>query len=191
MNRRSTPGPRTAAPRRFAWHTTAHGPLPVRVNKPRSEAISAGHEKVPPVGFEPTHTAPEAVALSPELWGLSVPHTLGPAPERGEPSGAEWTQQHYQCAASSGQMTGTTDRHRHRHATGTRRAATGPRRKHIARARRPTRDGNARRCEEYMATGSRPKRERHPWYAAGTRDTRARPEPDKRLNFARCVAWSG
>ena len=25
----------------------------------------------PPVGFEPTHTAPEAVALSPELWGLA------------------------------------------------------------------------------------------------------------------------
>jgi hypothetical protein len=24
----------------------------------------------PPVGFEPTLTAPEAVALSPELWGL-------------------------------------------------------------------------------------------------------------------------
>src|SRR5262249_42990166 len=24
----------------------------------------------PPAGFEPAHTAPEAVALSPELWGL-------------------------------------------------------------------------------------------------------------------------
>ena len=39
----------------------------------------------------------------------------GPPAERGELSGAEWTQQHYQCAASSGQMTGT------------RRAATGTR----------------------------------------------------------------
>jgi hypothetical protein len=27
-------------------------------------------EVAPPVGFEPTLTAPEAVALSPELWGL-------------------------------------------------------------------------------------------------------------------------
>src|SRR5450631_513017 len=68
-------------------------------------------------------------------------HPQAPPAERGEPSGAEWTQQHYQCAASSGQMTGTR-----RAATDTRRAATGPRRKHIARARRPTRDGNARRC---------------------------------------------
>jgi hypothetical protein len=25
----------------------------------------------PPAGFEPAHTAPEAVALSPELWGLA------------------------------------------------------------------------------------------------------------------------
>ena len=28
-------------------------------------------EKAPPAGFEPAHTAPEAVALSPELWGLA------------------------------------------------------------------------------------------------------------------------
>jgi CheY-like chemotaxis protein len=27
----------------------------------------------PPAGFEPAHTAPEAVALSPELWGLALP----------------------------------------------------------------------------------------------------------------------
>jgi putative restriction endonuclease len=26
--------------------------------------------RAPPAGFEPAHTAPEAVALSPELWGL-------------------------------------------------------------------------------------------------------------------------
>src|SRR5579875_2584921 len=30
----------------------------------------AAYRCVPPVGFEPTLTAPEAVALSPELWGL-------------------------------------------------------------------------------------------------------------------------
>jgi hypothetical protein len=28
------------------------------------------HTKAPPVGFEPTLPAPEADALSPELWGL-------------------------------------------------------------------------------------------------------------------------
>ena len=39
--------------------------------------ISAGQRgvaqirKAPPAGFEPAHTAPEAVALSPELWGLA------------------------------------------------------------------------------------------------------------------------
>ena len=31
-----------------------------------------GYEEAPPVGFEPTHPAPEADALSPELWGLSA-----------------------------------------------------------------------------------------------------------------------
>jgi hypothetical protein len=29
-----------------------------------------GHQEAPPAGFEPALTAPEAVALSPELWGL-------------------------------------------------------------------------------------------------------------------------
>ncbi len=34
-------------------------------------AVFAGHRVAPPAGFEPAHTAPEAVALSPELWGLA------------------------------------------------------------------------------------------------------------------------
>jgi hypothetical protein len=39
----------------------------------RSVIICAGHRYAPPAGFEPAHTAPEAVALSPELWGLALP----------------------------------------------------------------------------------------------------------------------
>ena len=36
----------------------------------RSGDDSRGYEVAPPVGFEPTLPAPEADALSPELWGL-------------------------------------------------------------------------------------------------------------------------
>jgi CheY-like chemotaxis protein len=36
----------------------------------------SGQKKVPPVGFEPTHPAPEAGALSPELWGLTASERL-------------------------------------------------------------------------------------------------------------------
>jgi hypothetical protein len=36
----------------------------------RSGGDSRGYEVAPPVGFEPTLPAPEADALSPELWGL-------------------------------------------------------------------------------------------------------------------------
>ena len=35
----------------------------------RSGGDSRGYEVAPPVGFEPTLPAPEADALSPELWG--------------------------------------------------------------------------------------------------------------------------
>ena len=38
----------------------------------RSGDDSRGYEVAPPVGFEPTLPAPEADALSPELWGLSA-----------------------------------------------------------------------------------------------------------------------
>src|SRR5271166_4453199 len=98
MNRRSTPGPQTAASGRSAWHSTAHWPSSATANKSRSNTILAGHEKAPPVGFEPTHTAPEAVALSPELWGPGD----GPCSRRTSPIG---TQQHYQCATRSGHAT--------------------------------------------------------------------------------------
>jgi CheY-like chemotaxis protein len=36
----------------------------------RSAGDFQGYEVAPPAGFEPALTAPEAVALSPELWGL-------------------------------------------------------------------------------------------------------------------------
>ena len=44
-------------------------------------AFDPAHEVAPPAGFEPALTAPEAVALSPELWGLRdtkgyQPHAL-------------------------------------------------------------------------------------------------------------------
>ena len=168
---------------------------------------------VPPVGFEPTHTAPEAVALSPELWGLSVPRTLSPAPERGEPSGAEWTQQHYQCAASSGQMTDPRRRaatehaftkrgHANRHAgRGTKpRWAKGLRLHRSATKAHCTGAPTDTRRERPAGARGEHTGHGHPgrygdrlchWYAAGTRETRARPEPDKRPNFARCVARSG
>ena len=58
----------------------------------------AASYEAPPVGFEPTHTAPEAVALSPELWGPGD----DPCSRRTSPIG---TQQHYQCAARSGHAT--------------------------------------------------------------------------------------
>jgi RimJ/RimL family protein N-acetyltransferase len=35
------------------------------------DEVMAVTRRAPPAGFEPAHTAPEAVALSPELWGLS------------------------------------------------------------------------------------------------------------------------
>src|ERR1700722_18143399 len=37
---------------------------------PSSGACADGKIRAPPAGFEPAHTAPEADALSPELWGL-------------------------------------------------------------------------------------------------------------------------
>ena len=59
-----------------------------------SKPLSAGYKLAPPVGFEPTLTAPEAVALSPELWGPGERRRLTPPSER--------TPQHYQDAADSG-----------------------------------------------------------------------------------------
>src|SRR6266571_3062916 len=53
------------------WRKVAE---PGRRPEPRhawSGPISADDREAPPAGFEPAHTAPEAVALSPELWGLA------------------------------------------------------------------------------------------------------------------------
>ncbi len=97
----------------------------------------AKFEKAPPVGFEPTHTAPEAVALSPELWGLSVRRTTRPARRvrraiRRRMDAATLPVRR-NIRARDGHATG---RHRSRRAHGgppqipggRRRAATGPRR---------------------------------------------------------------
>ena len=63
---------------RGIWHPTASGgmtclSLSLRTFRrhARSGDDSRGYEVAPPVGFEPTLPAPEADALSPELWGLT------------------------------------------------------------------------------------------------------------------------
>src|SRR3954452_16096613 len=53
------------------WHDDSHG----RANRPHGRSIYLCYEVkrvVPPEGFEPSHLAPEASALSPELWGLAL-----------------------------------------------------------------------------------------------------------------------
>jgi hypothetical protein len=45
--------------------------------------------RAPPAGFEPAHTAPEAVALSPELWGLALIWLGMGAITRSAPSGTQ------------------------------------------------------------------------------------------------------
>ena len=42
-----------------------------RVDAPQEPTRAEKHVRVPPEGFEPSHLAPEASALSPELWGLA------------------------------------------------------------------------------------------------------------------------
>src|ERR1700742_3958649 len=49
----------------------------------RSGDNSRVYEVAPPVGFEPTHPAPEADALSPELWGLAPAKSTSPRPSGG------------------------------------------------------------------------------------------------------------
>jgi len=39
-------------------------------SRARSVTVFRAYGEAPPAGFEPAHTAPEADALSPELWGL-------------------------------------------------------------------------------------------------------------------------
>ena len=51
------------------WHELSQ-PVTEEFRRPaRSGGDSRGYEVAPPVGFEPTLPAPEADALSPELWG--------------------------------------------------------------------------------------------------------------------------
>ena len=52
------------------WHGLSE-PVTLRyLRSARSAGNCRGYEMAPPAGFEPAHTAPEADALSPELWGL-------------------------------------------------------------------------------------------------------------------------
>src|SRR5215813_13221892 len=51
-------------------HMAAHAPTSISQYFAWSECLWAVHWWVPPAGFEPALTAPEAVALSPELRGL-------------------------------------------------------------------------------------------------------------------------
>jgi hypothetical protein len=48
-----------------------HSGATARLAKPQVSGGVDQFGKAPPAGFEPAHTAPEAVALSPELWGLT------------------------------------------------------------------------------------------------------------------------
>ncbi len=61
------------------WHDLSQPVTGPFRHHARSEDDSQGYGMAPPAGFEPALTAPEAVALSPELWGLraveSVPVT--------------------------------------------------------------------------------------------------------------------
>src|SRR5215471_20689982 len=51
---------------RLRWVRGTLGDRPTSVQTFEFNPLAA-----PPAGFEPAHTAPEAVALSPELWGLT------------------------------------------------------------------------------------------------------------------------
>ena len=52
------------------WHDVSQPVTGAFQCHARSVGYSRGYEVAPPAGFEPALTAPEAVALSPELWGL-------------------------------------------------------------------------------------------------------------------------
>src|SRR4249920_3390062 len=62
--------PGTATSGRLRWHLAAHG-SPERFGVRPGQRPFGRVRSAPPAGFEPAHTAPEAVALSPELWGLA------------------------------------------------------------------------------------------------------------------------
>jgi len=52
------------------WHRLSGRSNRQSTDSRRSEPEFRRSWKAPPAGFEPAHTAPEADALSPELWGL-------------------------------------------------------------------------------------------------------------------------
>ena len=52
------------------WHELSQPVNREFRRRTRSACDFRGYEEAPPAGFEPAHTAPEADALSPELWGL-------------------------------------------------------------------------------------------------------------------------
>ena len=54
------------------WHELSQPVTGPFRHHARSAGDSQGYGMAPPAGFEPALTAPEAVALSPELWGLSA-----------------------------------------------------------------------------------------------------------------------
>ena len=52
------------------WHEVSQPVTREFRRHARSGRDFRGYGEAPPAGFEPAHTAPEADALSPELWGL-------------------------------------------------------------------------------------------------------------------------
>ncbi len=61
---------RNLAPDGIQWHGLSQPVTRKFRHHGRSRDDSRGYAVAPPAGFEPALTAPEAVALSPELWGL-------------------------------------------------------------------------------------------------------------------------
>ena len=63
---------RNLASDNIRWHEMSQPVTGIFQRNTRSGVNCRGYEVAPPVGFEPAHPAPEADALSPELWGLSA-----------------------------------------------------------------------------------------------------------------------
>jgi hypothetical protein len=65
------------------WHDVSEPCQPDSQRNRRSRPRKAWTKGAPPAGFEPALTAPEADALSPELWGLRDIKGYQPQPPRG------------------------------------------------------------------------------------------------------------
>jgi integrase len=63
---------RTALNSQNSWDLAGLSPWAAPASLSRQKDVFAAIREAPPAGFEPAHTAPEAVALSPELWGLAL-----------------------------------------------------------------------------------------------------------------------